>query len=508
MHADLILAGGRIRTLGRSGLRPLSHLAITGAHVAAVGGREVMALRGPRTRVVPLHGDAVLPGFNDAHAHVVYYGLTRFGADLGGAKDIDDIVARLRAHGRKLREGEWQQGMGFRSSELAERRPAHRAELDEATGTRPAFIDERGGHLRVANSAALAAASITAATPDPHGGRLGRDADGTPNGVLYEAAMRMVADVQPPPAREHRERAILLAQDLLVSRGITSVGAAVNRGFADDLFCYQRLAASGALRMRVNEFLSWELLDAASRLGVRAHFGGDMVRAGPIKVFVDGGADRVAARGGQATWRTTPAELRDLVARASSAGLQVAAHAIGDGAIEAMCDAVESAGALHLRHRVEHCSVCPPDLRRRLARLGMVAVMQPLAARFARESRDLFPATDRNDIAAHRPLLDAGVPVAFSSDLPVTPDPSPWAGVRAAIEDNVNGITPVQALRAYTAAGAYASFDERVKGTLEPGMLADLQVYDGDPLERDRDEWEALRPRAVLLGGAPVFGSV
>jgi predicted amidohydrolase YtcJ len=506
VKAELILANGRIRTLGRAGLRAHTHLAISEGRVSAVGGRELMGLRGPRTRVVNLHGDAVLPGFNDAHAHVVYYGLTRFGADLAGAREVDDIVARLRAHGRTLSAGQWQQGMGFRSSELAERRPPHRAELDGATGTRPAYIDERGGHLRVANTAALAAAAISAETPDPHGGRIGRDPDGTPNGVLYEAAMRMVADVQQPPTREHRTRAILLAQRLLVSRGITSVGAAVNRGFADDLLCYQRLADSGRLKLRVNEFLSWELLDAASRLGMRAHFGGTLVRAGPIKVFVDGGAERVAMRDGPSTWRTTPDELRELVWRASAAGLQVAAHAIGDGAIEAMCDAVEACGATHLRHRVEHCAVCPQDLRRRLAGLGMVAVMQPLSARFARQSPELFPAHDRNDVAAHGPLIRAGVRVAFSSDLPVTPDPNPWAGIRAAVEDPVNGVTLGQALRAYTAEGAYVSFDEQSKGTLEAGMLADVQVYSGDPLEVASERWEALRPRAVLLGGAPAYG--
>jgi hypothetical protein len=205
-------------------------------------------------------------------------------------------------------------------------------------------------------------------------------------------------------------------------------------------------------------------------------------------------------------WRTTPDELRELVARASAAGLQVAAHAIGDGAIEAMCDAVEAAGAKGLRHRVEHCAVCPPDLRRRLASLGMVAVMQPLGARFARQSTDLFPARDRKDVAAHGPLLKAGVRVAFSSDLPVSPDPNPWTGIRAAIEDPINGVSLAQALRAYTAAGAYASFDEKVKGTLDEGMLADLQVYSRDPLELAPEKWGALRPRAVLLGGALVFG--
>ena len=138
----------------------------------------------------------------------------------------------------------------------------------------------------------------------------------------------------------------------------------------------------------------------------------------------------------------------------------------------------------------------------------MVAVMQPLAAAFARRSTELFPARDRNDVAAHGPLMKAGVRVAFSSDLPVTPDPSPWAGMRAAVDDPINGVPLAQALRAYTEGGAYASFDEAVKGTLEPGMLADLQVYPGDPLEATPGRWVALRPRAVLVGGALVFGSL
>jgi predicted amidohydrolase YtcJ len=508
LKADLILARGRVRTLGRTGLAAHSHLAIAAGRVTAVGGTEVLALLGPRTRVIDLEGGAVLPGFNDAHAHVVYYGLTRFGADLGGARSVAEILSRLRTHGRALKAGEWQQGMGYRVDELAEKRPPHRLELDRATRRRPAFIDERGGHSRVANSAALAAAGITEATKDPPGGRLGRDRDGTPNGLLLESAMRLVADVQPASPISRRLKGILKAQRLLLSRGITSVGAAVNRGFADDLRAYQLLAEKGLLKIRVNEFLSWELLEAGVGIGLRAGFGGSLVRAGPIKVFVDGGAERVAMRSGKGVWRTTPAELRDLVAIASRAGLQVAAHAIGDGAIAAMCDAVESTGTLTLRHRVEHCTICPPDLQRRLARLRMVAVMQPMAARFAREFPSAFGAHDRWALAAHGPLLRAGVPVAFSSDLPVLSDPNPWPGIRAAVEDRINGISELAALRAYTATGAYASFEEDIKGTLDPGMLADLQVYAADPLSLPRSAWDRLRPKAVLLGAVTVYGAL
>jgi predicted amidohydrolase YtcJ len=508
VRADLILARGRIRTLGRAGLTPQSHLAVAGGRVIACGGREVISLRGPRTRVVDLEGSAVLPGFNDAHAHVVYYGLTRFAADLTGARGIDDILARLQEHAGKLKPGEWLQGMGYRTDELTERRQPHRTELDRVTGDHPAFIDERGGHARVANSAALAAAAITSDTANPHGGRIGRDLNGSPNGLLLEGAMRLVADVQPRPPLERRTEGVLKAQELLVSRGITSVGAAVNRGFADDLRAYERLACDGRLKLRVNEFLSWELLEAASELGMRAGFGGPMLRAGPIKVFVDGGAERVAMRSGGGVWRTTPEELREIVVQASGHGLQVAAHAIGDAAIEAMCDAVQATSGPRLRHRVEHCTICPPDLQGRLAKLGMVAVMQPMAARFGRVASTIFfPVRDRKDLAPHRGLLKAGVPVAFSSDLPVATDPNPWPGIRVAVEDQVNGISLLAALRAYTSGGAYASFEENVKGTLEPGMLADLQIYRGDPMEEEDVNWEELRPRAVLLGGVKVFGS-
>ena len=504
----MILARGRIRTLGRSGLKLHSHLAIAGGRVIACGGPEVMSLRGPKTRVVDLHGSAVLPGFNDAHAHVVYFGLTRFGADLGGARSVAEIAERMKVHSRALAPREWQQGMGYRSDELAERRHPHRRELDRATGRRPAFIDERGGHARVANSAALEAAGITSETPNPRGGTIGRDANRIPNGVLLESAMRLVADVQPPHSLERRKQGILLAQRLLISRGITSVGAAVNRGFADDLRAYEELAADGRLLVRVNEFLSWELLEAASQLGVRAGFGGALVRAGPIKVFVDGGAERVAVRSGGGTWRTTPAELRELVTRATRAGLQVAAHAIGDAAIEAMCDAVEAAEGGHLRHRVEHCTICPPDLQSRMAKLGMVAVMQPMAARFTRvASAIFFPVRDRSDLAPHARLLRAGVPLAFSSDLPVSPDPNPWPGIQVAVDDQVNGISMLSALRAYTAGGAYASFEESEKGTLDVGMLADLQVYDEDPIDVESGR-DGLRPRAVLVGGVRAFGSL
>jgi len=508
MYADLLLAGGRVYTLGRAGLRPFSHLAVKSGMVADVGGEDLLGLKGPRTRVVRLAGAAVLPGFNDAHAHVVYHGLTSFGADLTGSRSIAELQRRLRAAAGRTPSG-WVLGRGYWEEELAEKRAPHRTELDAAVGGRPTLVDHRGGHSRVASSAALAAGGITAATPDPPGGSIGRDLDGTPNGLLLEAAMRLPADHQPPPPLAQRKLGVRRCLRLLSSRGITSVGAAVNRGFADDLRAYQELVDEGRLEVRVNEFLSWELLPSLRGLGAATGFGSSRLRMGPVKVFVDGGASGATARlrGQDGPWRTTPEDLRELVHAAQPAGLQVAAHAIGDAAIEALLLAVESAppGPRPLRHRVEHCTVCPPDLQRRLARAGMAAVMQPLFATLGRQRfGEQLPAALAAHVAPQRDLLRAGVQVAFSSDLPVVKDPNPWPGLAAAVGD---GLTALQALRAYTVAGAWTTFEESLKGTLEPGRHADFQVYEEDPLQARPETWAEVRPNLVAVAGVPVARS-
>ncbi len=513
MQADLLLRRGRIHPLGAWGLGAATRIAVAAGRVLAVGGEEVDGLRGPRTRTVDLEGRGVLPGFDDAHAHVVYYGLTSFGADLTGSRSLSEVARRIRRVHAQLPPGRWLVARGYSALELAERRAPTREELDAVVGNRPMYVDERGGHSRVANSAALAAAGLGSDTPDPPGGALGRRADGSLDGRLVESAMRLVADHQPPPELEERKAGIQRAQRLLLSRGITSVGAAVNRGFADDLRAFQELVSTGRLRMRVNEFLSWELLEASSRLGVGAAFGSTLLRAGPIKVFVDGGAvpGSVGLRGSPFRWRTPPDALAEIVRKATEHGLQVAAHAIGDAAIEAMCDAVVAAGpaARRLRHRVEHCTLCPPDLQRRLAALGMVAVMQPFPAALGRPGiLAAFPPDMHDHLAAHRALRRAGVELAFSSDLPVLNVPDPWDQLRSAVLDARGGLTPLQAIRAYTSGGAYVAFQEAQRGTLAPGKWADFQVYDVDPLTQAVRGWQGLLPSAVAVGGDLAYGSL
>lgn len=514
MTADLILAGGRIHPLGRFGRRVVSHLAIARGTVVATGGGELLGLAGKATKVVDLRGRAVLPGFNDAHAHLVYEGLTTYGANLVGARSIAEIQERLRATAARLEAGEWLIGRGYFEPELAEGRPPTRWELDAATAGRPAYIDHRGGHSRVANSAALEAAGLGPDSADPPGGALGRDGGGQLDGRLQEAAMRLVADVQPAPSLNRRKAGILKVQERLLRVGVTSLGNAVNRGFADDLRAFAQLQDEGRLKLRVNHFLSFELLEAATELGLGSGSGSHRLRAGPVKYFVDGGAatGTAAFRGRPfRAWRTSPDELREVLVRAQRARLQIATHCVGDAAIEAMLDAVENAQARHpapaLRHRIEHCTVCPADLRARLARLGVMAVMQPLFVSFGRGrlGGPDGPAAAA-DVAAHRALLRAGVPVAFSSDTPFSSDPNPWAGLAAAVTDpdRQQRLTPLEALRCYTARGAWSSYEEGFKGTLEAGRAADLCIYGSDPLQMPAERWPRLRPLAVYVAGERV----
>ncbi len=507
--ALLILARGNILPLGRHRLRPVSHLAIRDGLVIAAGGSELEALREPGAELLDLAGATVLPGFHDPHAHVVYHGLMSFGIDLTGVTGGARLLDRIRRLARGRPRDEWIQGRGLVLTEFGASLP-DAAALDAALEGRPGFFDDRSGHVRLASAAALAAAGIGPDTPDPEGGWLGRDPTGRPNGLLGESAMRLVADRQPPPSLARRKLGILRCQRLLLARGITSVGAAVNRGFADDLAAFQELRDEGRLKVRVTQFLSWELLPALRRLGLHTGFGDDRLRLGPVKVFIDGGASVGAAALRAApdprVWRTPPEALAEIVGEASRGGLQVAAHAVGDGAIAAYADAVEAAALEpgRIRHRVEHCLYCPLDLARRLAALRMHAVVQPHAAGRRRQLAAGMGLDSHAGLAAFGGLIRAGVHVAFSSDLPVVADPDPWIGVKAVLGDGDQRLTLRQALVAYTHGGAEVNGTADRLGTLEPGRLADFQVYADDPLRQLLAGGEPEPPGQVYIGGRRV----
>ncbi|MCS7051429.1 MAG: amidohydrolase, partial [Thermomicrobium sp.] len=364
-------------------------------------------------------------------------------------------------------------------------------------------------------------------TVDPAGGRIVRDASGEPTGLLQERAQEFVRQLVPEPTVQDLERALRRAGERFLAHGITSVTEA-GIGRPEELQAYQNLRQRGDLpvRSRVMLYID-QMLEPAERLGLRAGFGDQWLRIGPLKLLQDGaGGARTAAMSvpypgepdnfGIAVY--TQEQLDDAFLRVARLGSQAAAHAIGDRAIDMVLTAYERA----LRHypipdhrwRIEHCGLLRPDLLDRMARLGVVAVPQPafgfyLGDAYRRNFSDEWLAL----AYPTRSWLERGIPVAFSSDTPVIP-PDPWVGIRAAVRRRTRtgqpfgpaqGIDILEALRLYTAGGAYASFEEREKGRIARGYLADLVVVDRDPRTVDPDELPTLRTVMTIVDGRIVW---
>ncbi|MHB8573375.1 MAG: amidohydrolase [Candidatus Dormibacteria bacterium] len=508
---EMLVRAERIHALDDAGTIG-DHLAIRGGRALAVGGAEVAALVGPGATRLDLPGLCVLPGFDDAHCHPVYEGLSEAGADLRDCRNLDEV-------GRRMREAAgatpgWVTGRGLPPLVMAEHPSADH--LEAWIPGRPAFIDTADGHLRIANHTALAAAGIDATTPDPAGGTIGRTPAGGLDGVLGETAMRLVVAVMPPPALAARMDAVARVADRMLRLGITTFGAVVNRGFADDLRCFRLLQAAGRLRQRVVAMLSVDQLDAALEAGIRTGLGDQRLSIGAVKVFVDGSMPALTAAtrhylspDARPSWRTTGDELQDLALRAHPAGLQLAFHAVGEMAVEAVAAAFEqlgpAAGVERMRHRVEHCSLCPPPLAARLGRLGMVGVMQPgFLAPGAGGGQWLDPDA-MTMLLPLRTLARAGVTLALSSDSPVTPDPDPWVAVSGAVAHlgpgSGEGLELTDALRAHTLGGARASHQEGWRGTLAAGRVADFCAWPLDPFRAGPAALRGRRPEVVAIGG-------
>ncbi len=519
MWADSLMLGGRIRP--RAGAATASHLAIRDGRVTAVGGPEVLERRGPHTEVIDLEGATLLPGFHDAHAHIVYEGLMRAGLDLRppNVASIADLTRLVRERAAVLPAGTWITGHGLTESGLAERRLPDLGDLDPVAPDHPVALDRLDGHIRVVNQAALRRAGISGATPDPPGGRIDRDAAGEPTGILRDTAMGLVTAAMPPPSLAERKAGVMDVLDACLRRGVTSVTAAVGRGFADDVRAYAELAAGGQLKVRVTMMLGRDHLDAAIAAGLRSGFGDPWVRFGPVKLFVDGNFPaRTAMLSGareQGLWRTPPDELRAVVTEAHAHGWAVAMHAVGDLAVRAALDAVEAAVSRHgrraLRHRIEHGTVCPPEQQRRAGALGVAFCVQPAVLRFSsRERLAPLSAGQWPHVMPYRSLAAAGVVLALSSDAPFGASASPLVAIAAAVGRQTPSGEPFNASealsldaawRGYTRGGAAAAGEERWKGTLEAGRVADFIAFREDPWEVDLARLPELRPTLVGVGG-------
>jgi predicted amidohydrolase YtcJ len=504
-------------------------VAVSGDRITAVGSSAaIRKLTGPDTHVVDAHGALLLPGFIDAHVHFLEGGLQLSGVQLRDAGTRAEFVARIREFGERLPAGSWITGGNWDHTLWGGELP-QRGWIDPVTSDMPVWIQRLDGHMGLANSVALRAANITRDTPEPDGGTIVRDAAGEPTGILKDNAMELMARAVPDPGPALYDRALDAAMRYVAEQGVTSVH---HMGTWADLAVFERAHAAGRLRTRIAvavPLATWEKL----RDTVRAQGRGDeWLRIGGLKGFVDGSLGSHTAAmlepftdspGDTGLLVNTPEDLYAWTSGADRAGLQVVMHAIGDRAIRVhldICDRVSREnGPADRRFRIEHAQHIAPDDIPGFARLQVIASMQPWhAIDDGRWAETVIGAARCRTTYAFRSLLDAGARLAFGSDWFVAPA-TPLEGIYAAVtRRTLDGahpdgwvpeekITVEEALRAYTIGAAYASFQEREKGSLEMGKLADFVLVDRDIMRIPPVEIRDARVIATFVGGRAAMES-
>jgi len=525
--ADLVLRGGRV--WAGKGRPAATAIAVKDGRVAALGSdADVQPLIGPGTRVVDLHGRLVVPGFNDAHVHFLSGGFGLLSVDLRDARDEQDFAARIGAHARTLPRGTWIQEGNWDHETWPSKALPTRALIDAVTPDHPVFVQRLDGHMALANSLALRLAGVTRESKDPDGGTIVRDAAGEPTGILKDNAEELVTRAIPEPSREMNLRAARAALKEAARVGVTTIQ---DNSSVDALRTYQDLRAAGELTAR---FYVWRYASSAleplEKAGLRTGLGDEWIRLGALKILSDGsmGSGTAAFFDPYTDDPKTSGlllypvpELERLIREADAAGFQLAVHAIGDRANSLVLDAFEKAAAVNpareRRFRIEHAQVVRKADLARYRRLGVIASIQPshgiddmrwAERRIGRElSRDAYNV---------RSFTEAGIPVAFGTDWFVEPL-DPRLGLYAAVtRERPEGGPPggwfpeekialEDALDLYTRGSAYAEFAEKEKGTLDPGLLADLVVFAADLFRIPPREILTTPVDFTVAGGRVVF---
>jgi predicted amidohydrolase YtcJ len=529
-NVTLALVNGRIWT-GDPARPDAEALAIAGDRLALVGTNDDVRRVADPAHTIDLHGQFVTPGFVDSHVHFLEGGFRLTSVQLRDASTREEFVDRIKAFAATVPPGTWIVGGDWDHTRWGGELP-RRDWIDDVTPDRPVWVNRLDGHMALANSAALRAAGLGDAIPDVDGGEIVRDAAGRPTGLLKDNAMDLVGAKVPAPTAAQTDRALDAAMTYVAARGVTAVH---HMGTWDDLEVFERAWRAGRLRTRIQAAVplnTWKRLAetvAAKRFGEDGR--GDLwLRVGVLKGFVDGslGSHTAAfdepfsdAPGDRGLFVNTPEDLYSWISGADKAGLQVVVHAIGDRANATILDIFERVeredGARDRRFRVEHAQHLRPADIGRFARLNVIPSMQPYHAiddgRWA--ERIIGPVRIRTTYA-FRSLLDAGARLAFGSDWYVAP-PTPIEGIYAAVtrrtldDANPGGwvaeqkITVEDALRAYTAGGAYATFRERETGTLAAGKLADLTIMDRDLRTIRPEDIRSARIVRTIVGGKTVF---
>jgi predicted amidohydrolase YtcJ len=478
--------------------------------------------------VVQLKGSFVMPGFNDAHAHLGGAGRNKLNLALNNAASVDDVLKLVKAATEKRQPGEWILGSGWDQSRWPDQKYPTRLELDQAAPNNPVFLNHISGHIGVANSLALKHAEINADTPNPPGGEIGRFADGEPNGLLKENAKDMVTQRIPDPPDAQRQQGIELVFTELAQNGVTSVQ---DYSEWEDYLAYFDLKKQNKLTVRITEWLPFtastdDLQNRRSEAGTTDPW----LRTGALKGFIDGalGTHTAALLAPYSDDPSTsgmlivdPEKLKAMAIERDRLGFQIAFHAIGDKANRVALDTFESVLRVNpprdRRDRIEHAQVVSPEDIPRFAKLSVIASMQP-----CHETNDMRWAEQRlgaersKGAYAWRSLQDAGAKLAFGTDYDVEPI-SPLRGLYACVtREAIDGGPPggwipqeklplADCMRAYTTGSAYAEFMDGKKGELKVGEFADFVILSQDLTRispRDFLTTEVLR---TVVGGKTVY---
>ncbi len=531
--ADLVLRGGKIVTMNPQ--QPHAEaIAIIGRRIARVGSdQEIEPMIGPGTRVIELKGRLVVPGFIESHGHLLGLGQSRLILDLRGARSAEEVAQRVARRAREVKPGEWILGRGWDQNEWEKKDfPTHEV-LDRAAPENPVYLTRVDGHAAWVNRRALEQAGLTRATADPPGGRILRDAQGNPTGVLVDRAMNLVARHIPPRSREENRRALLLAIEECLRWGITSFHDAGSSREAIEL--YKELLQEGRLTLRLYVMISGRdeaLLREYLRRGPEIGLGENHLTIRAIKLVADGAlGSRGAALlepyadepGNSGLLILSEDEIYRIAREALAAGFQVNTHAIGDRANRVVLNAYERAlrefpSRPDHRFRIEHAQILDEADIPRFARLGVIASMQAIHATSDMPwvPARLGEARTREGAYVWRKLLRSGARIANGSDAPVEPV-NPLLGFYAAItrqdeRGNPPGgwypderMTREEALRSFTLDAAYAAFEEHLKGSLQPGKLADLVVLSQDIMTIPPPEILRTEVDLTILDGRIVY---
>ncbi len=500
--------------------------AVKGDRFTAVGSSSDMRnLASSGTEIIDAEGMTVIPGFIDAHSHPSSAGvneLVQVNADL---RSITEIKEALRQRAAITQEGQWVRAFKYDDTKLAEGRPINRFDIDEVVPNHPVVVGHRGGHTGVYNSMALALAGVTSETPDPPGGRFYRDSNGVLTGLAAERARYVFNSLIPSDStREQRRDGVKLITELMTKAGLTSVhqtGASRN-----DMIAYQDARADGGMRFRMYLFPRVQLFEDLVNAGIRTGFGDEVLRIGAVKFTADGSASERTMR------MSTPfegrpddygiltmsqEEIHEAVENAHRNDFQIGIHANGDVTIEMVLNAYERVQRLwprnDPRHRIEHCSLVNPALLQRIKDLGAIPAPFYTYIHYHGNKWVDYGEEKMRWMFAHKSFLDYNIPVAPASDY--TPGPfEPMMALQSMVtrkdfDGRVWGpnqrITIDQAMRICTLNGAYASFEENIKGSITAGKLADFVILADDPHDVDPDNIKNIEIVRTVVGGTTMY---